>query len=45
VPQPGDFTSIVSSPFVSGLYGIVLGLIASMIFLRITPRPVGRIEV
>ena len=22
VPQPGDFTSIVSSPFVSGLYGI-----------------------
>ena len=45
VPQAGDFTSIVSSPFVSGLYGIVLGLIASMIFLRMTPRAVGRIEV
>src|SRR6478752_6097412 len=27
VPQPGDFTSIVSSPFVSGVYGILLGLI------------------
>ena len=45
VPQPGDFTSIVSNPFVSGLYGIVLGLIASMIFLLMTPRGVVRIEV
>ena len=45
VPQPGDFTSIVSSPFVSGLYGSVLGLMASMIFLVMTPRGVGRIKV
>jgi len=45
VPQPGDFTSIVSSPFVSGVYGILLGLIASMIFLRMIPRGVSRIGV
>jgi hypothetical protein len=38
VPQPGDFTSIVSNPFVSGLYGIVLGVIASMLFLRMSRR-------
>src|SRR4030095_242481 len=38
VPQPGDFTSIVSNPFVSGLYGIVLGVIASTLFLRMSRR-------
>ena len=31
-PQPGDFTSIVSHPVVAGLYGLVIGFVASRLF-------------
>ena len=34
-PQPGDFTSIVSHPVVAGLYGLVLGLVASQLFRKL----------
>jgi hypothetical protein len=34
VPQPEDFTSIVSSPLVSGLYGIVMGVTAALLIRR-----------
>ena len=32
VPAPGDFTSIVSHPVVAGVYGLVIGLLASRIY-------------
>lgn len=31
-PAPGDFTSIVSNPFLSATYGLILGLLASGIY-------------
>jgi len=31
-PQPGDFSSIVSNYFVSGAYGMTLGLLAAIFF-------------
>ena len=31
-PQPGDFTSIVSRPLLSGVYGLTLGLLAARIY-------------
>jgi hypothetical protein len=34
VPQPEDFTSIVSSPMVSGLYGMVMGVTAALLIRR-----------
>ena len=32
VPQPGDFTSIVSNHVLSGLYGLLVGLITAIFF-------------
>ena len=32
VPQPGDFTSIVSNHYLSGAYGLILGVITSLFF-------------
>ena len=34
VPQPEDFTAIVSSKMMSGLYGMVMGVSAAMLFRR-----------
>ena len=34
VPQPEDFTAIVSSKMVSGLYGMVMGVSAAILFRR-----------
>src|SRR5262249_5662739 len=31
-PEPGDFTSVVSNPFLSVTYGLILGLLASGIY-------------
>jgi hypothetical protein len=32
VPQPGDFTSIVSNHYLSGVYGLVLGVLTGLFF-------------
>ncbi len=32
VPQPGDFTSIVSNHFVAGAYGLIMGILTSWTF-------------
>jgi len=32
VPQPGDFTSIVSNHFLSGLYGLLVGVVTAIFF-------------
>ena len=32
VPQPGDFTSMVSNPVLAGVYGVLLGLITAKLF-------------
>ena len=31
-PQPGDFTSIVSNHYLSGAYGLILGVLTSLFF-------------
>jgi len=31
-PEPGDFTSTISQPIVAGLYGLVIGTVASRLF-------------
>ena len=33
-PQPGDFTSIISNYLLSGVYGMVLGALTSLLFRR-----------
>src|SRR6266496_344625 len=32
VPQPGDFTSIVSNHYLSGAYGLILGVLTGLFF-------------
>jgi hypothetical protein len=36
VPQPGDFTSIISNHYRSGLYGLVLGSITGLLCRRLS---------
>jgi hypothetical protein len=35
-PQPGDFTSIVSNHYLSGAYGLILGVLTSLFFRMLT---------
>jgi hypothetical protein len=37
VPEPGDFTSIVSRPILAGVYGSFLGLIAARVLHKYGP--------
>ena len=37
VPQPGDFTSIVSNYYLSGAYGLILGALTSRFFRWLNP--------
>jgi hypothetical protein len=37
-PQHGDFVHIVSSPYLSGSYGAVLGALTSLLFRWMGPK-------
>ena len=37
-PQAGDFTSIVSNHYLSGAYGLILGIFASLFFRWMSPE-------
>jgi hypothetical protein len=37
-PQPGDFTSIVSNHYLSGGYGLILGIFTSLFFRWMSPE-------
>jgi hypothetical protein len=43
-PQPGDFIHIISNPYLSGTYGVLLGAFTSGLFAWMEPREIMNTE-